>query len=601
MTTEKIKLTLEKEKKDPNVHPIINNSEHLKLIVNEFGRYVFTNILVPNDVLAFINKTFIDNSFFYKGNELLGDKKENETKTFTYEEQTYYNNQRQTLLQFWNLFINNFTNDTVKDPIEFPGGIPIETTGGFGMVRPYYKIDGKSKPEQKIEGKIVKYITPGGADSGTFYIDINDYESDHYLWMVEFCSFVVVMSILMYIDCILLKNNKSKQICISEKFRNFFDSFNISDVIEKIKEKKWFLGYYSFMAKIDAPFVTTTTITKDNKKPKNKKVGDKTYFVGYIATKYDNTLYNLCSTTTNNKQTVIDAFSLIYQTIEIIKKFSYLYNLGIFFSHRDLTFKNIMYTTDLKTSKKYVKIIDFGFICSNILYEQENGVALGIYTPKYKELFSCKQRYHDIMTFLVSCIQNHHTFLKTIQTETQIDIESELKKIVGMNNNIVISKIYDKNFDYVDNLATYIEENKLEQFDEKGYKLNKLFDDVFKIMDRVKNKLQGVYTIDYDDTNEYNIADTKKDGDLNTFYNMYKKFKNSYIKLSKDSIWFDNEHKYLYSELNDNVDHICNIPKDLPKDYKNYNYYTGALDDIKKQATEFSFDEKTTIHYCDKI
>ena len=72
--------------------------------------------------------------------------------------------------------------------------------GQYGAVYEYYDANTK----KIVPKKIVKYIKV--KDTG-FYIAIDDDSIERYKWMIEFCLFVIVMSILMYVDCLLIEDN----------------------------------------------------------------------------------------------------------------------------------------------------------------------------------------------------------------------------------------------------------------------------------------------------------------------------------------------------------------------------------------------------------
>lgn len=103
-----------------NIGYLIDNVEHLKQIIMIYGKKVFKSKDVHDDVLNFIVKNFVEKPFPYNG-RVLGNIKDENLAAFnlTANELAARIRQRAALLEFWNLFILNFTVTYVKDPTIF--------------------------------------------------------------------------------------------------------------------------------------------------------------------------------------------------------------------------------------------------------------------------------------------------------------------------------------------------------------------------------------------------------------------------------------------------------------------------------------------------
>ena len=70
------------------------------------------------------------------------------------------------------------------------------------------------------------------------------------------------MAILMYIDCTLIIDDiHNETVCLANRYQNTFFKQELAGMPTGMKtgtKTEYFLNYYSFMAKIDAPFVNKT-------------------------------------------------------------------------------------------------------------------------------------------------------------------------------------------------------------------------------------------------------------------------------------------------------------------------------------------------------
>jgi hypothetical protein len=538
--------------------PIIENKEHLKDIVLFFGFHVFTNEnSINTEILNFINQTFIDNDFFYNG-KIIGqydpDKLKKLFQTDLTNAESIHTKQRTALATFWNLYTNYYNDDNILKPKEILDFINKNSTsskteeikrgeGTYGAVYKYYRRNKEGKIE-KIEHTLVKYITTEESKDvlqngelvpkyyKSFNVDVETNNTEIYQWMVEFCTFIIVMSILMFIDCTLIKDATKKNICLHNKYQNSF-------INPKSHKEETFLSYYSFMAKIHIPFAKKTE-------------GTTKYLIGYIMEEYIDTLHDLYEKSiispTTKKLSLLEqigakdnfdaAFNLTYQIFEILKKLTDLNNLGILFSHRDFTTKNIMYTFGVKNKYK-IRLIDFGFLCMKINFSNgapENASKVIGYHPyeqKYK-IYECNKKSLDIILFLTWCLQYERIFFDLFLRNTYINIYEVFKNIVTLDKSYLRNALFskDQNGEYKYDPWTY----SAEIINEYEFDSNEIFDELFENMDKAIAYLlrtfhQGIEFGNYSKVEMYDIGDTKENGGLSLFLDTYKTNKQAYFNI----------------------------------------------------------------------
>ena len=135
--------------------------------------------------------------------------------------------------------------------------------------------------------------------------------------------------------------------------------------------------------------------------------------IGYIVEAYEDNISNMYENI-RNKQNVIDAFNATYQIFEIMGKMNNLANLGIVVSHRDMTATNIMYLPDPNLKNKFkIRLIDFGFMCSDIKFKDGTSVVIGYHpsNPEDVNLHLCNNQLFDIVLFISWCIRYNSSYL----------------------------------------------------------------------------------------------------------------------------------------------------------------------------------------------
>lgn len=399
---------------------------------------------------------------------------------------------------------------------------------------------------------LIKYITAG---KGNYHVDINDHSSVIYAWFIEFCSFVIVMAILIYVDCNLIIDDIKRSQCLSARYKNEFttgangSSRGSSSGSSDGLAKDYFLNYYSFMAKIEAPFI-------------NKDEFSGKYMIGYIVQKYDRTLAELYRSLNENLD--IDAFgdsiNLTYQIFEIIKMLADLKNLGITISHRDISPNNIMYTKDPLSKNKYnARLIDFGFLCSSIRFKNGGSIAVGYHPFEKGDMYLCNKRYIDIIFFITECIRYYPQLFVAIENKTKVQAKKQFYMMVTLDQKL-LANIFDERiclcdpkskwkystWEYVATLDSRIEllisEGKIpEDCRLDDATLDDIFESVFFVMGEIRDKIIEIYgsypqsgteKTDHGNIKTFYIADISANGGLEQFYNIYEKNKYAYLQLN---------------------------------------------------------------------
>ena len=67
--------------------------------------------------------------------------------------------------------------------------------------------------------KLIKYVTP---KPNVYHVKLNNNTNRITHWFIEFCTYVVVMAILMYIDCTLIIDESKRTLCIANTYQNTF-------------------------------------------------------------------------------------------------------------------------------------------------------------------------------------------------------------------------------------------------------------------------------------------------------------------------------------------------------------------------------------------
>jgi hypothetical protein len=402
------------EDKSHNIQ-LFDNIDHLKKVVVVYSNNVFRDIKINKNMLDFIIATFIDDDFLYKGTILVGSMCYEDT--LTHEQMIKAKQQKVKFEEFCELYNQNFKDKDILDPSEQHNWQHIGE-GSFGIIYP-------------IENnRAIKYIT--NEFSSTIkekcYINLATANNDIYAWMVEFCTFIIVMSILIYIDNMMIVDDSKRHImCLANKCHNKAD---VPEFIStKLTDDDYYLGYYSFMAKLDKPFIKEN-IDPDYVDPDNAGK----YLIGYVIEVYEDTIDNLIANLNTNDD-VVNCINLMRQIFEILQKLSQLSNLGIVVSHRDFSTKNVMYVVDKSKKNKYkIRLIDFGFLCTKINFKDGKSINVGWhpYGNKY-DLHLCDKKYIDVVFFITWCIVHACELFTKIHKHYGINVTSQFKRIIIKN------------------------------------------------------------------------------------------------------------------------------------------------------------------------
>jgi len=535
--------------KNIEISEIIDDVDELKNIIRLFGPHVFLfqKKDIDDRIIEFIIENFVDKPFLYNGN-IIGHLSEQDIDEHKIDKQIY-KNQISVLTNFIKLYGNYFEDTTIMSPYELQKqGIKIKGEGSFGRV---YEYRTKNEPTEEMRDKVAKYMFSTKKKPQNFAMAANDKYSMSqypYLWMIEFCSYVIITAVLRYLDCNLIEDNNYKKRCIENKNP------------EKLTSDKSYLNYYSsFMEKIYYPFAIPTTYNN---------IIFKTSFVGYILEEYTGTLKDLyndaikefekvfpdINTFIRNKDSLetfsklnkeqkdsilllfFNAFKITYQTFELLKKISYINNLGITFSHRDINLSNIMYKK-LSSNEYIMKLIDFGTSCINIKFKNKQSIVIGHHFLEATHNFhKCDKPYSDLIFFLASYLKSNRTYLHIISKLIDINVYEKFENVVSFNNTELkknfLSYGADTNY-YISLVEPII------SFDTEGNKLSKLFDEVFDVLNDVRDAFITKYpdyesilkTTYYGTMRRFYINDKSENGDLDRFYKTYEINKKSYFKL----------------------------------------------------------------------
>jgi hypothetical protein len=610
---------------------LIKNKEHLKQIIKEYGKNIFIisdiskNPSISDDILNFINQIFIDNVFFYNGS-IVGanvDSSDIKIKEIQYK-------QRSALIIFLHLFLKNYY---VPDDSSFDSREYTEISSGS---KKFKLLKYNPMEETYYVGMYTKLISLNTDMSSSHSMTRSDYNDvplmkihtkKNFEWFTEFCTYVIIISILKYIDCTLIIDDTKRTECFISKYKNEFekdgslsgrslsgrsnDTFNTmvstqstpkpltskpltpkpltskplsskpigsksiisprttgsiksslgststastsaislefdrQSMYESTEKCDYFLSYFSFMAILKTPFIKITEKSE--------------YIIGYEIENTNTTISKLYDslnmTMIKPSETFYDAFNLTYQILEILEKLSHLNNLGIILSHRNITGDNIIYfKNEIQNNKYKINLIDFGFLCSNIMFENGESIIIGYhpYESEYK-LNLCNKPSHDVLLFIAWCLKYKNQLFKLIKEYTRddkrgikgFDVYTELYNII--NGSFVDEAIFRKiGSDNINRLG--------KQFDVQDYasiinidsdRYIMIINQIFTTMKESKRLLEDKYgldnfeNIDYGNIRLFNIGDKKKSGELSQYYDKIKyiRTKHDYLTLgeSKDS------------------------------------------------------------------
>jgi len=413
----------------PENETLINNADELIQIIRNYSIKVFDEP-INEEIINFIIKTFINNDFYDSdGNFCII---ENKSILINKKNKIIFN-------EFINLLKKYYNSD-----LDF--GIVLNTDNIVGKGR--YGIVFKTDNEEQV----IKLMFKSGTKNNENFLFSND-EADKagIMYMIEICTYIIVMSIIKYIDCTMIIDSKIRKLCIDNRYQNEFD------------DNKYFLNYSSFMYKIIKPYI--------------KKIDKEAYLLGYYMSKYDITLAKFLEESNSS----IENIQLLEVIFTIIRKIYNLSKIGIIISHRNLLLSNIMLK---KTNKDNydIHIIDLNFLCININFkDSKTNKTFGYHVNNIKnDLKLCNKKFIDVLFLLKSIIRTPNIFkdIKKIY-----DINNKLETIIKKNINID-----EKDFD------SNIENNNFNE---------ELFDNIFKIFNEAKEEiLKNVKSSEDDESSE---------------------------------------------------------------------------------------------------
>ena len=437
---------------------LIDDVDDLKNIIRLYSHGVFSEAVLSPEMIEFIITQFIDNDFYDNGCLM---------RTTLQK----HNKQLEILAAFVEIFKKDYVDVTTIGISHAPN----IGTGGYGTV---FNID-RTTAKKFIKNK------------DSYLHNLADISTVKYMqWMIEFCTYVVIMSIIKYIDCTIIVDESKRNECVRNKYKNVFDS------------GEYFLNYYSFMSKIKKPFISEA------------QAGN-IYYIGYYIEKYDTLLSTKLNEIGRNGLGVGTGINLLQQIFEILKKLYDLSNIGITLSHRDFSTNNIMFTHDIhrKNSHK-IRIIDFGFVCVNIKFKNNESKTFG-YHPleNYNKVHLCDKKLIDIVFFIHWIVKYHKSFLLEAGKNSGTNVYTIFKDLIPQ----ISGKISE--WQYAADCA--------------GMLTEKIFTDVFEILNTVREHMEihsgsmGFEKVYYGQVKQYDLSNSS---DTEKYLKIYNENKVNYLK-----------------------------------------------------------------------
>ena len=168
---------------------------------------------VPDEMLTFIVKTFIDAPFLHNG-RIVGHLKLYTDPPNTVEMETAIKQQQEQYSTFRKLFELHFENTSIIDPV-----LRRDSVIGKGTYGALFLYNDGSDSDDSGTKKLIKYVTP---KPNVYHVKLNNNTKQNYDWFIEFCTFVVVMAILIYIDCTLIIDTSKREVCLKNRYQNTF-------------------------------------------------------------------------------------------------------------------------------------------------------------------------------------------------------------------------------------------------------------------------------------------------------------------------------------------------------------------------------------------
>ena len=488
---------------------IFTNIDHLKSTVKTFGSTTFKDVTLSDRMLQFIINNFISSQFLKNG-KVLGDLSTPKIADLNESEKLVASNQKKVLAGFLKILVSEHLDQTIHEPNI---NDPIIGSGSYGTITEF-KINGTIIPN-----RLVKFMSFDNEDEHEHELSIhpeiqsssinsnsnkphNRYIIELYAWMIEFSVFVIIMSILAYVDSII-------------------DQLDLNSTDDRKQHYKQLFDYRSMFARICKPFI--------------KKTSNDHFVLGYIIERYDKTIEQVFENTEND---IYSSLAVLVQSVVVLRKLLRLSEFGVYISHRDTTARNIMtQITNDGASGHIINLIDFGFLCVNIKFRDSYEISAGYHPFDNRfRIDTCDKRHIDLILFITWCIRHCTTTLKQFHKASGVDIIKQFTNIITLNNSALLNlfnkkKDKDKNKDYyspweyscgLDQFVNdLIKENKIDQKYSLNHtsthhdRVNLMFNDILQVMYVIVDKLSARPSFSSDSNNELSTKLSINNSDTN--------------------------------------------------------------------------------------
>jgi hypothetical protein len=475
---------------------IFTNINHLKSTIKTFGSTVFTDVALSDNMMKFIINNFITSQFLKNG-KIFGDIATPEYINIKESEKFFASKQKSTLDEFLKLLVTDHLDQTIQEPLDNQN---VYGSGSYGTIT-QLNINGIVAKDRLV--KFMKFdhndiiahelsIHPDVPTSDNRLISQHKHIRELYMWMIEFCAFVVIMSILTFVDTLV----------------------DISDSNNSISRQNHIFEYRHMFARLCKPFI--------------KKTSSGHFVIGYIMVQYDKTIEQILD---NTKKDLHSSIFVIIQSVVILRNLLRLSEFGVYISHRDTTTRNIMsHKSGDNLASSTIKLIDFGFLCAKIKFRDNNDISIGYHPFDTRfRLDTCDKRHLDIILFISWCIRHCNTALNTFQKASGIDIKTKFINIVTLNNQELLAMFNKKKktdyyyspWEYSSGLDQFVTKliinNKIDRSKSLVHstdhhdRVNLIFDEILHVIADVVNKLSDQNITDSRISTSLNVDNTNID------------------------------------------------------------------------------------------
>jgi hypothetical protein len=430
---------------------LIKNILHLENIIRDYGKYAFTEVSIDDSMMNLIVDKFIKEKYDRNNDE--------KNKEITIE------------------FMKNMKQ--FKDKLCDSTGKRVLGRGTYGEI---CELD---------NSKVIKTMVNNDQKKFTNN-DILDENMIHEFFIVnilEFVSYVIRMAILRYIDCNVTDDQDIVNLCNQTNMNS----------INKDKTNEYFnlIAYSSSTGLIAKPFYI--------------EYPDGRFSIGYKMIRYQETLTDIFKSRSNT-----ESAKIIYKVVNVFKKIASLSNYGIVLSHRDASDKNIMTTnytsnartSNTKTSYEAIKLIDFGFACVYIQFEDGDSWRTGNFFDQNTN--KCREPDHDVIFFILFIIIYYPSILQ------QLHIHDDLKLVIGVLDDDINQIRQDTSLMWLYPIWAYSPNKDINK---------NIHDDIIQILLKIPN----ITYSSYNPQQNINVLDLTKDSDAKILYEKNKlKYKDLY-------------------------------------------------------------------------